>query len=115
MISAFEYETLGVMPGHDGPRIYARWIVVLLRGVLGLVGFAAQQVWLRHGDDVVAGIDEVDFAGDDAGQFGEQIEPGAAEVLQRHAAAERRRALLERKHIARVVDAGAGERTDRAR
>src|SRR5258708_6652971 len=87
----------------------------LLRGVLGLVGFAAQQVRLWHGDDVVAGIDEVPLAGAAAGQFGEQKKPGAAEILQRSAAAERRMALLERKHVARVIDAGAGKRSDRSR
>ena len=75
----------------------------------------AQRVGMRHGDDVVAGIDEVDFAGDAGGKIREQIKPGAAEIVERHAAMQRRMALLEGEHGARVADAGAGQRADRSR
>ena len=51
----------------------------------------------RHRDDVVAGIDIVDLAGDAARQIRQQIERGAAELIQRHAAAERRMLLHGRR------------------
>ena len=68
----------------------------------------------RHRDDVVAGIDEVDFAGDAAGEIRQQIQRRAAELVERDAAAERRMLLLEGEHRARIADAGAGQRADRA-
>ena len=76
--------------------------------------FTAFQLFrARHRDDVVAGIDIVDFAGDAARQIRQQIQRRAAELIQRHAAAERRMLLLEREHRARIADAGAGQRADR--
>jgi hypothetical protein len=48
-----------------------------------------QRVRLRHGDDVVAGIDEMDFAGDAGRQIRQEIQASAAQFLQRDAAAER--------------------------
>ena len=56
----------------------------------------------------------MDFAGDAARQVRQQIQRRAAEFIQRHAAAERRMLLLERKHRARIADAGARQRADRA-
>src|SRR5271154_1054970 len=47
---------------------------LLLRGV------RLEGVRVRHRDDVVAGIDEMDFAGDAGREVGEKVEPGAAEV-----------------------------------
>src|SRR4029077_21028653 len=57
-----------------------------------------QGVRMRHGNDIIAGIDKVNFAGDAGRKVGEKIEPGAAEVVERNAAMQRRVALLERKH-----------------
>ena len=74
-----------------------------------------ERVGMRHGDDVVAGIDEMDVAGDAGRQIRKQIERGAADLLERHAAPQRRVALLESEHLARIADAGAGERADRPR
>ena len=69
----------------------------------------------RHRDDVVAGIDIMDFAGDAAGQIRQQIQRRAAEFVERHAAAERRMLLLEREHRAGIADPGARQRADRPR
>ena len=73
-----------------------------------------QRIRLRHGDDVVATIDKMDFAGDAGRQVRAQIKPRAAEFFQSHAAAERRIFLLEGEHIARIANAGAGQSADRA-
>jgi len=70
---------------------------------------------MRHCDDVVAGIDEVDFAGDAGGEIREQIKPRAAEVFQRHAAVQRRMALLEGEHGAGVADPRTRKGADRSR
>ena len=64
----------------------------------------------RRGDDVVAGIDVVDFAGDAARQGRQQIDRRAADLLERDGAAQRRMALLEIEHGAGIADAGAGKR-----
>ena len=69
---------------------------------------------MRHGDDVVAGIDEVDVAGHAGREIGQQIERGTADLVERHAAAQRRMTLLEREHETRIADPGARERADRA-
>src|SRR5262245_49963697 len=50
-------------------------------------GLVLERGGMRHGDDVVAGIDEVDLAGDAGREVGEEIERGAADLVQRHAAA----------------------------
>src|SRR5579883_416239 len=70
---------------------------------------------MRHGDDVVAGIDEVDFAGDAGREIGQKIKPGAAELVERYAAMQRRMTLLESEHRARVADTGARQGADWAR
>ncbi len=36
--------------------------------VILALAIGAQRVWVRHGDDVVAGIDEMDFAGNAGGE-----------------------------------------------
>src|SRR4051794_19624008 len=40
-----------------------------------------------HPDDIVAGVDVVDLAGDSAGEVGQQVQPRAADVVDRHVAA----------------------------
>ena len=47
------------------------------------LAIGAQGVRMRHGDDIIAGIDEVNFAGHAGRKVGEKIEPGAAEVVER--------------------------------
>jgi len=61
----------------------------VLAGILGPPAVGPQRVGMRHGDDVIAGIDKMDFAGDAGREVGQQIKPGAAEILQRHAAMQR--------------------------
>ena len=75
---------------------------------------AAQLVRPRHRDDVVAGIDEMDLAGDAAGQIRQQIKRGAAELVERDAAAAAANASAGTRTCARIADAGAGQRADRA-
>ena len=58
---------------------------------------------MRHGDDVVAGIDEVDVAGDAGRQIRKKVERSAADLVERDTAAQRRMALLEAEHRARVI------------
>ena len=88
--------------------------MTLLRRVLRGRILGAQIIRLRHRDDVVARIDEMDLAGDAGREVAEQIEPGATELVERDTAFERRVLLLECEHVARVVDAGAREEAGRA-
>ena len=73
----------------------------LRRVVRRLPSIGPQGVGVRHGDDVVAGIDEMDFAGDAGREIRNQIEPGAAEIVERYAAV-------------RAANAAAGTRTSSA-
>ena len=43
----------------------------------------------HHADRVIAAIDVVHLAGDAAAQVGQEIEPGVADVVERHVALER--------------------------
>src|ERR1700726_489700 len=72
---------------------------LLLRRIL------PERIGMRHGDDVVAGIDEMDLAGDPGGEVGQEVEPGAAEVVEGDAATQRRMALLKAEPVACVGDA----------
>src|SRR5215470_2736891 len=70
---------------------------------------------MRHGDDIVAAIDKMNLAGDARREVRKQVESSTAEFIERHAAVQRRMALLECEHEARIRDAGARKRTDRSR
>src|SRR5438270_14005767 len=76
-------------------------------------GLVREGVRMRHGNYVVAGIDEMDFARGSGGQIREQVERRAAKLLQGDAAPKRRMPLLECEHRASIADAGARERADR--
>src|ERR1700733_13997170 len=80
----------------------------LRRIVFVLLLIRAKRIRLRHGDDIVTGIDEMNLAGDAGREVGEQIERSTAKLFERHAAAKRRIPLLEGKHHTRLADAGAG-------
>src|SRR5688500_18148530 len=67
-----------------------------------------------HPDDVVAGIDVVDLARHATGQVGQQIERRAADVLDRHVAAQRRIIFVPLHDVAEVAYAARGESLDRA-
>src|SRR6266853_1154855 len=85
----------------------------LLQRAIRFGGIRLEGVGMRHGDDVVAAIDEMDLAGDAGREVGEEVEAGAAELVEGNAAAQRRMALLEAEHVARIGDAGARKGTDR--
>src|SRR5438445_10614007 len=88
-----------------------------LRRVLGnrlLIrqGFVLERGWMRHGNDVVAGIHEVNVTGDSAREIRKQVERGATDFYQRHASAQWRVPLLKGKHLPRIGNAGAGQPAD---
>ena len=58
-----------------------------------------------HADDIVAGIDMVGLAGDAGGEVGEQIEPGAADLIEGDVAPQRRVVLVPLQDVAEVADA----------
>src|SRR3546814_14517069 len=68
-----------------------------------------------HADDVVAGVDVMDLAGDARGQVGHQVQPGAADILEGDVAAQRRVVLVPLQDVAEVADAGGGQRLHRPR
>src|SRR5260370_5391393 len=74
-----------------------------------------ERVGMRHGDDIVAAIDKMNLAGDAGREVREQVESGAAKLVERHAAMQRRMALLEGEHETRIGDAGSRQRTDGSR
>src|SRR4051812_8377102 len=74
-----------------------------------------QIVRLLHRDNVVAGIDEVDVAGDAGGKIGQQVQRSTSVFVDAAAAPQRRMLLLEREQGARTAEAGAGRGTDRPR
>src|SRR2546423_15024691 len=80
---------------------------------LALLGCSLQIFGPGHRNDVVAGIDVVNFAGDGARQLGQQIQRRPAEFVERHASAERRVLLLESKHRARIANARTRKSTYR--
>src|SRR5215468_11339456 len=61
-------------------------------------GVRTERVGMRHGDDIVAAIDKMNLAGDAGREVREQVESGAAQLVERHAAMQRRMALLEGEH-----------------
>src|SRR5260370_13204473 len=71
-----------------------------------------ERVGMRHGDDIVAAIDKMNLAGDARREGREQVESGAAKLFERHAAMQRRMALLEGEHETRIGDAGSRQRAD---
>src|SRR3954466_5931933 len=76
-------------------------------------GLVLEGVGMRHGNYVVAGIDEMDFARRSGGQIREQVERRAAKLIECDAAPKRRMPLLECEHRARIADAGARKGADR--
>ena len=66
-----------------------------------------------HSDDVVARIDMMDLARHSARQVGQQVQPGPADVLDRHVAAKRRIIFVPLHDVAEVADAAGGQGLDR--
>src|ERR1700688_3888971 len=104
---------------YSAPKWRRTWRSCDVNSLRRVVGRALivgpQGIGVRHGDDIVAGIDEMDLAGDAAREIREQIKSGAAEIVKAPPASERGVPLLEREHHARIADPGAGQRADRPR
>src|ERR1700716_3589118 len=81
-----------------------RVLGALLGGGLGFVP-GLERARLRHRDDVVAGIHEMNVAGDPRREIAEQVERSAADLVDRNGAPQRRVALLEVEHQPRLGNA----------
>src|SRR6185295_10899554 len=68
----------------------------------------------QHADDVIAAVDMVDFAGNAGRQLAQEIDSGAADLVGRDVALQRRVQLVPPEDIAEIADAGGGQRLDRA-
>src|SRR5690606_13529712 len=78
-----------------------------------LDGGDVRRIHRLHADDVVAGIDVVDLAGDAARQVGQKIEARAADLLDGDGLLQRRVVFVPLEDVAEVADAGGGQRLDR--
>src|SRR3984957_18060775 len=102
--------------GRQRAEIYSRLSVLCrLSSVLRWPDVDIRRVGMLHADDVIAGVDMVDFAGDAARHVGERIGAGLPDFLDGDIAAQRRVILIPLQDIAEVADAGGGERLDRPR
>src|SRR5947207_529466 len=68
-----------------------------------------------HANDVIAAVDMMDLAGDARRQIAQQIESGAADILDRGIALQRRIVLIPFEDVVEVADPGGGERPNRPR
>src|ERR1700733_12862991 len=68
-----------------------------------------------HADDMVAAIDMMDLAGDARRQIAQQIKPGAADILDRRVALQRRVELVPFEDVAEIADPRGSQRLDRPR
>src|SRR5262249_19619925 len=98
--------TDGGQAGYKVPELFDLFAVFLRAAGLERIG-------LRHGNDVISGVDKVNLSGDACREIRQEIKPGAPQFLQSDATAERRMSLLECEHISRVRNAGAGKRAYR--
>src|ERR1700676_1347791 len=57
-----------------------------------------------HADDVIAAIDMGDLAADPRRQIAQQVDPGAADILDRHIALQRRIVLVPFEDVAEIAD-----------
>src|SRR5260370_26695450 len=63
-----------------------------------------QRFEARHRDDVVAGIDEMNFAGDATRKIGQKIKCRSADFFDAHHATQWRIACLETEHLPGIAD-----------
>src|ERR1043166_4139386 len=91
-----------------------RWPKVLCDIVLGLYDRNVRRVLGLHADHVIAGVDMHHFAGDAAREIGQQEHRGIADFSRRHGAAQGSVVLVPFQHVAKVANAGCGERPNRA-
>src|SRR5207244_6393646 len=66
-----------------------------------------------HADDVMAAIDTTDLAADPGRQIAQQIEPGAADVLDRDVALQRRVEPVPFEDVVEIADAPGSDGIDR--
>src|SRR6266852_6108710 len=66
-----------------------------------------------HADDVIAAIDVVHLPGDPGRQIAQQINPGAADILDRDVALQRRIELVPFEDVVEIADPRGGQRPDR--
>src|SRR5437764_11090601 len=86
---------------------------LLRRDVLRKIS-SPQPLRPRNRNDIVTGIDMVDFTGYAGRQIGQKVKRRPADILECHRFAQWRMGALEREHGARVGDAGPSERAYRA-
>src|SRR5437763_3245124 len=67
-----------------------------------------------HADHVITAIDMMDFAANPGRQIAQQIKPGAADILDRDIALQRRIVLVPFQDVVEVADPGRSERSDRS-
>src|ERR1700681_986312 len=65
-----------------------------------------------HADDVIAAIDVMDLAGHPGGEIAEEVDPGAADILDGDVALQRCVVLVPLEDVAEIADAGGGKRLD---
>src|SRR3954464_6397891 len=95
-----------VVKRNSVPKLLPAISLLLHDGDVGRVG-------ALHADDMVAAIDMVNLAGDPGRQIAEQIHPGAADLLDRDVALQRRIELVPFQDIAEVADPGGCQCLDR--
>src|SRR5437016_2414354 len=67
-----------------------------------------------HADDVIPAIDVMHLAGDPGRQIAQQINPGAADILDRDVALQWRIELVPFEDVAEIADAAGRDGVDRA-
>src|SRR5579859_543940 len=72
--------------------------------IAGSDGADVGRVGPLHADHVITAVDMMGFAGDARRQIRQQIEAGAADIVQRHIALQRRIVLVPLQDIAEIAD-----------
>src|SRR5690606_20161172 len=86
---------------------------LLLFEVRQQCGRILRAVRIHHSDDVIAAVDVKDFAGNAAPELAEQVECGAADLLDRDVALQGSIELVPAQNVAEVADTGSGQRAHR--
>src|ERR1044072_546487 len=66
----------------------------------------------EHADDVIAAVDVVDLTGHAGGQLAQEVEAGAAHLVGRDVALQRRVQFVPFENIAEIADAGGRQGLD---
>src|SRR6266571_397790 len=92
-----------VVKRNSVPRVLPAMIARLDHRNIGGVG-------AFHADDVIPAIDVMHFAGNPGRQIAQQINPGAADILDRDIALQRRIELVPFEDVAEIADPGGRQR-----